>query len=64
MNREKLNPVYGIKDALSYTAFDEMSTRYKFLKHWLDLSNTPLKKRIPESFTIDNFIAVSTYNLY
>lgn len=37
MNIEKLNPVYGLKDALAYAAFDEMSTRYKFLRHWLDL---------------------------
>lgn len=37
MLAEKLSPVFGIKDALAYTAFDEVSTRYKFLKHWLNL---------------------------
>jgi len=37
MIREKLNPVFGIKDALAYTAFDEVANRYKFLKTWLDL---------------------------
>ncbi|KAL4502433.1 hypothetical protein ABPG72_012020 [Tetrahymena utriculariae] len=64
MNLEQLNPVYGLKDALAYTAFDEMSMRYKFLKVWIDISNNPLKRRVPEAYQLDNFIAVSTYNLF